>query len=77
MTLNAGEQIVSRLSISRKWEYFRRFRGEAIVCDDSGLAVFDLIRGHGRNAGPAGIELAYWFTPLTATILNFAYLIPI
>ena len=22
---------------------------EAIVCDDSGLAVFDLIRGHGRN----------------------------
>ena len=33
--------------------------------------------GHGRKAGPAGIELAYWFTPLTATILNFAYLIPI
>ena len=25
--------------------------GEAIVCDDSGLAVFDLIRGHGTNAG--------------------------
>jgi bifunctional non-homologous end joining protein LigD len=24
--------------------------GEAIVCDDQGLAVFDLIRGHGRNA---------------------------
>jgi bifunctional non-homologous end joining protein LigD len=24
--------------------------GEAIVCDDNGLAVFDLIRGHGRNA---------------------------
>ncbi len=24
--------------------------GEAIVCDDDGLAVFDLIRGHGRNA---------------------------
>jgi bifunctional non-homologous end joining protein LigD len=24
--------------------------GEAIVCDDSGLAVFDLIRGHGRNS---------------------------
>jgi bifunctional non-homologous end joining protein LigD len=24
--------------------------GEAIVCDDSGLAVFDLIRGHGSNA---------------------------
>jgi ATP-dependent DNA ligase len=24
--------------------------GEAIVCDDSGLAVFDLIRGHGTNA---------------------------
>jgi ATP-dependent DNA ligase len=23
--------------------------GEAIVCDDSGLAVFDLIRGHGRT----------------------------
>jgi bifunctional non-homologous end joining protein LigD len=23
--------------------------GEAIVCDDDGLAVFDLIRGHGRN----------------------------
>jgi hypothetical protein len=23
--------------------------GEAIVCDDNGLAVFDLIRGHGRN----------------------------
>lgn len=23
--------------------------GEAIVTDDSGLAVFDLIRGHGRN----------------------------
>ena len=23
---------------------------EAIVCDDSGLAVFDLIRGHGRNS---------------------------
>jgi bifunctional non-homologous end joining protein LigD len=22
---------------------------EAIVCDDNGLAVFDLIRGHGRN----------------------------
>jgi hypothetical protein len=22
---------------------------EAIVCDDSGMAVFDLIRGHGRN----------------------------
>jgi bifunctional non-homologous end joining protein LigD len=22
---------------------------EAIVCDDSGVAVFDLIRGHGRN----------------------------
>ena len=25
--------------------------GEAIVCDDSGLAVFDLIRGHATNAG--------------------------
>jgi bifunctional non-homologous end joining protein LigD len=24
--------------------------GEAIVCDDHGLAVFDLIGGHGRNA---------------------------
>ena len=24
--------------------------GEAIACDDSGLAVFDLIRGHGTNA---------------------------
>jgi bifunctional non-homologous end joining protein LigD len=24
--------------------------GEAIVCDDNGLAVFDLIRGHGGNA---------------------------
>jgi bifunctional non-homologous end joining protein LigD len=24
--------------------------GEAIVCDDSGFAVFDLIRGHGTNA---------------------------
>jgi hypothetical protein len=24
--------------------------GEAIVCDDGGLAVFDLIRGHGTNA---------------------------
>jgi len=24
--------------------------GEAIVCDDNGLAVFDLARGHGRNA---------------------------
>ena len=24
--------------------------GEAIVCDKSGLAVFDLIRGHGSNA---------------------------
>ena len=24
--------------------------GEAIVCDDAGLAVFNLIRGHGRNA---------------------------
>jgi ATP-dependent DNA ligase len=23
--------------------------GEAIVCDDNGLAVFDLIRGHGTN----------------------------
>ena len=23
--------------------------GEAIVCDDSGLAVFDLIRGHATN----------------------------
>jgi bifunctional non-homologous end joining protein LigD len=23
---------------------------EAIACDDNGLAVFDLIRGHGRNA---------------------------
>jgi bifunctional non-homologous end joining protein LigD len=23
--------------------------GEAIVCNDDGLAVFDLIRGHGRN----------------------------
>jgi len=23
--------------------------GEAIVCDDNGLAVFDLIRGHGSN----------------------------
>jgi bifunctional non-homologous end joining protein LigD len=23
--------------------------GEAIVCDDGGLAMFDLIRGHGRN----------------------------
>jgi bifunctional non-homologous end joining protein LigD len=22
---------------------------EAIVCDDNGLAVFELIRGHGRN----------------------------
>jgi bifunctional non-homologous end joining protein LigD len=22
---------------------------EAIVCDDTGMAVFDLIRGHGRN----------------------------
>jgi bifunctional non-homologous end joining protein LigD len=22
---------------------------EAIVCDDAGMAVFDLIRGHGRN----------------------------
>jgi hypothetical protein len=31
--------------------------GEAIVCDDGGLAVFDLIRGHATNAGavlPAG-----------------------
>lgn len=25
--------------------------GEAIVCDDDGLAVFDLIRGRGTNAG--------------------------
>jgi bifunctional non-homologous end joining protein LigD len=25
--------------------------GEAIVCDDGGLAVFDLIRGHATNAG--------------------------
>ena len=25
--------------------------GEAIVCDDNGLAVFDLIRGHSTNAG--------------------------
>ena len=24
--------------------------GEAIVCDDSGLAVFDLMRGHGTSA---------------------------
>jgi ATP dependent DNA ligase domain len=24
--------------------------GEAMVCDDNGLAVFDLIRGHGANA---------------------------
>jgi bifunctional non-homologous end joining protein LigD len=24
--------------------------GEAIVCDDNGLAVFDLVRGHGTNA---------------------------
>jgi bifunctional non-homologous end joining protein LigD len=24
--------------------------GEAIVCDESGLAVFDLIRGHGSKA---------------------------
>jgi bifunctional non-homologous end joining protein LigD len=24
--------------------------GEAIVCDDNGLAVFDLIRSHGSNA---------------------------
>ena len=24
--------------------------GEAIVCDDGGLAVFDLIRGHATNA---------------------------
>ena len=24
--------------------------GEAIVCDENGLAVFDLIRGHGSNA---------------------------
>ena len=24
--------------------------GEAIVCDEKGLAVFDLIRGHGRKA---------------------------
>jgi ATP-dependent DNA ligase len=24
--------------------------GAAIVCDDNALAVFDLIRGHGRNA---------------------------
>ena len=24
--------------------------GEAIVCDDNGLAVFDLIRGHGSKA---------------------------
>jgi bifunctional non-homologous end joining protein LigD len=24
--------------------------GEAIVCDNNGLAVFDLIRGHGTNA---------------------------
>jgi bifunctional non-homologous end joining protein LigD len=24
--------------------------GEAIVCDDNGLAVFDLIRGHATNA---------------------------
>jgi bifunctional non-homologous end joining protein LigD len=23
--------------------------GEAIVCDDNGLAVFGLVRGHGRN----------------------------
>jgi bifunctional non-homologous end joining protein LigD len=27
--------------------------GEAIVCDDSGLAVFDLIRGHVKNASAA------------------------
>jgi bifunctional non-homologous end joining protein LigD len=26
--------------------------GEAIVCDDSGLAVFDLIRGYATNASP-------------------------
>ena len=25
--------------------------GEAIVCDDNGLAVFDLIRGHATNVG--------------------------
>ena len=25
--------------------------GEAIVCDDEGLPVFDLIRGHATNAG--------------------------
>ncbi len=25
--------------------------GEAIVCDDEGLAVFDLIRGHGSKSG--------------------------
>jgi bifunctional non-homologous end joining protein LigD len=24
--------------------------GEAIVCDENGLAIFDLIRGHGRNS---------------------------
>jgi len=24
--------------------------GEAIVCDDNGLAIFDLMRGHGSNA---------------------------
>ena len=32
--------------------------GEVIVCDDNGLAVFDLIRGHGHNGGgPSFVRL--------------------
>src|SRR5215470_3020567 len=33
--------------------------GEAIVCDENGLAVFELIRGHGSNVrGPLRLRLA-------------------
>jgi hypothetical protein len=33
---------------------------KAIVCDDNGLAVFDLIRGHGRNGRAFYARLICW-----------------
>jgi hypothetical protein len=34
--------------------------GEAIVCDDGGLPMFDLIRGHGRNGRAILCAFDYW-----------------
>ena len=45
--------------------------GEAIVCDDSGLAVFDLMRGHGTSA--RAILCAFDLLPTAACRLKADY----